>query len=73
MYVAVSADKLGEVLRQRWRARLTLMQPPTTEMHGTPRRPAHFGGVGPWLVAVLRGCAWQDQTAETLLDQVGVL
>ena len=63
-----SADRLGQALRQRWRTRLTQLQLAPTQMDGLARRPAHFGGVGPWLITLLRGCAWEDSSCETLLD-----
>ena len=66
-----SPDALTTALRTRWRSRLIKQQQqPVTDMQGKARRPGHYGGAGPWLTAVLRGCAWRDPTAESLLDQV---
>jgi hypothetical protein len=62
--------ELAGVLHQRWRSRLTMMQPVVTAMEGTPRRPRNLGGAGPWLVQVLRGCAWEDEHAQLVLEQL---
>ena len=65
-----SSDDIAAVLRQNWKSQLTMMQPVVTDMGGAPRREKNLGGAGPWLVQVLRGVAWQDADAQTMLEQL---
>ena len=63
-------EEFATALKKEWRSRLTLMQPTVTNTGGLARRPKNLGGAAPWLVAVLRGAAWGEDSAETLLNEM---
>ena len=63
-------EEFATALKKEWRSRLTLMQPTVTNTGGLARRPKNLGGAAPWLVAVLRGAAWGEESAETLLNEM---
>ena len=63
-------EEFATALKKEWRSRLTLMQPTVTNTGALARRPRNLGGAAPWLVAVLRGAAWGEESAETLLNEM---